>query len=245
MTTTYPPSSSSPALPSEPFASLSSSSAPPTADLLSSTAPMATAQSHHIGNHQGGDVSSHQNHGQAQIKQQRRSSALSLDHAGDVGDTHSKSTSRTPYRDADEDDDDDEAVTPAAAAFGPGDSAADAPLLRSASQIFRRRPEEIRMMAQPTRIRTREEFWKRGVVVVALILSWYFFSMLISVYNKWMFDPKKRNLPFPIFVTSIHMVVQFSIASSLLAIFDRTNKIKLIPRKPDGRRRRPSSRDWM
>ncbi|CAO1635600.1 unnamed protein product [Parajaminaea phylloscopi] len=122
---------------------------------------------------------------------------------------------------------------------------ADAPLLRSASHIFRRRPEEIRQMAQAKRIKTTEELWKRGIVVAALIMSWYFFSMLISVYNKWMFDPKKRNLPFPVFVTSIHMVVQFSIASALLAIFDATGKIKIIPRRHDGQRRRPSSRDWM
>lgn len=45
--------------------------------------------------------------------------------------------------------------------------------LRSASQIFRRRrPEEIRYMAKAERIKTRDELWKRGIVVVALILSW-------------------------------------------------------------------------
>lgn len=46
------------------------------------------------------------------------------------------------------------------------------PLLRSASHLLRREPEELRMMAQPARIKTQEEFWKRGVVVGALILSW-------------------------------------------------------------------------
>lgn len=45
--------------------------------------------------------------------------------------------------------------------------------LRSASQMFRRRrPEEIRYMAKAERIKTRDELWKRGIVVVALILSW-------------------------------------------------------------------------
>ncbi|CAO1621515.1 unnamed protein product [Jaminaea pallidilutea] len=119
--------------------------------------------------------------------------------------------------------------------------------LRSASQMFRRRrPEEIRYMAKAERIKTRDELWKRGIVVVALILSWFFFSMLISVYNKWMFDPEKRNLPYPIFVTSLHMAVQFSIAAMLLAVFDRTGRIELLPRnKETEQRRRPSGQDWM
>lgn len=41
------------------------------------------------------------------------------------------------------------------------------------------------------------------------------------------------------------MVVQFSIAAGLLALFDRTGKVELIPRRGDGRRRRPSGPDWI
>lgn len=84
----------------------------------------------------------------------------------------------------------------------------------------------------------------RGVVVGALIASWYLFSTLISVYNKWMFDPKKHNFPYPIFVTSLHMSVQFSIACLTILLLDRTGKVILIPRTPQGRSRRPTARDW-
>lgn len=35
-------------------------------------------------------------------------------------------------------------------------------------------------------------------------------------YNKWMFDSNKLNFPFPMFTTSVHMLVQFSLASLVL-----------------------------
>jgi solute carrier family 35 protein C2 len=35
-------------------------------------------------------------------------------------------------------------------------------------------------------------------------------------YNKWMFDSSKLNFPFPMFTTSVHMLVQFSLASLVL-----------------------------
>ncbi|KAK1837239.1 putative nucleotide-sugar transporter YMD8 [Podospora conica] len=53
----------------------------------------------------------------------------------------------------------------------------------------------------------------------ALIALWYFFSLSISLYNKWMFDPEKLNFAFPLFTTSVHMLVQFSLASIVLFLF--------------------------
>lgn len=50
----------------------------------------------------------------------------------------------------------------------------------------------------------------------------YFFSISISVYNKWMFkvdkgDGATQNIfPFPLFTTCLHMLVQFSLASLVL-----------------------------
>jgi solute carrier family 35 protein C2 len=73
-----------------------------------------------------------------------------------------------------------------------------------------------------------------------LIGLWYFFSLLISLvrtphtsttfcfrptanlprqYNKWMFSPDKLNFAFPMFTTSVHMLVQFTLASLVLFLF--------------------------
>ncbi|EAW16031.1 putative nucleotide-sugar transporter [Aspergillus fischeri NRRL 181] len=57
---------------------------------------------------------------------------------------------------------------------------------------------------------------KRLLVNACLILLWYFFSLSISVYNKWMFSEDRVVFPFPLFTTSLHMLVQFSLASFIL-----------------------------
>ncbi|KAL4810845.1 triose-phosphate transporter family-domain-containing protein [Aspergillus unguis] len=57
------------------------------------------------------------------------------------------------------------------------------------------------------------------LVNVGLILLWYFFSLAISIYNKWMFsrdDNDKEVFPFPLFTTSLHMLVQFTLSSLIL-----------------------------
>lgn len=57
---------------------------------------------------------------------------------------------------------------------------------------------------------------RKLVVNAALIGLWYIFSLSISLYNKWMFDSGQLNFPFPLFTTSMHMLVQFSLASLVL-----------------------------
>ena len=42
---------------------------------------------------------------------------------------------------------------------------------------------------------------------------------MASQYNKWMFDKSKLNFPFPLFTTSMHMLVQFTLASLVLFLF--------------------------
>ncbi|WEW58099.1 hypothetical protein PRK78_003566 [Emydomyces testavorans] len=76
---------------------------------------------------------------------------------------------------------------------------------------------------------------KRLAVNVMFILLWYFFSVSISLYNNWMFDPKHLNFSYPLFTTSIHMVVQFTLASSLLYFFPQ-----LRPRNPAAPQATPS-----
>ncbi|KAK1999169.1 triose-phosphate transporter [Colletotrichum falcatum] len=57
---------------------------------------------------------------------------------------------------------------------------------------------------------------RRSAINVVLILLWYFFSLSISLYNKWMFDQNRLNFAFPLFTTACHMLVQFALASLVL-----------------------------
>lgn len=54
-----------------------------------------------------------------------------------------------------------------------------------------------------------------------LIGLWYGFSISISVYNKWMFSGDNLDFHFPLFTTSLHMLVQFSLAATVLFFFPR------------------------
>ncbi|KAH8917411.1 TPT-domain-containing protein [Atractiella rhizophila] len=54
---------------------------------------------------------------------------------------------------------------------------------------------------------------------LAFIGGWYLFSTLISVYNKWMFSADHYNFGYPLFVTSLHMLIQFILCSITLSIF--------------------------
>ena len=63
--------------------------------------------------------------------------------------------------------------------------------------------------------------FRRILVIAFFILLWYIFSLLLSLYNKWMFAPLHLNFPFPLFVTSLHMVVQFILSGIVLWWFPR------------------------
>ncbi|KAJ2370011.1 hypothetical protein H4S01_000644 [Coemansia sp. RSA 2610] len=58
------------------------------------------------------------------------------------------------------------------------------------------------------------------------ILLWYTFSGVLSVYNKWLFGSSERDFPFPLFVTSIHMLVQYMLASVCLRVFPQLQPAK-------------------
>ncbi|KAJ5088376.1 hypothetical protein N7456_011992 [Penicillium angulare] len=70
---------------------------------------------------------------------------------------------------------------------------------------------------------------KKLMINGGLILLWYFFSLSISIYNKWMFSDEEKIFPFPLFTTSLHMAVQFTFSALLLYIFP-----SLRPQHPPG-----------
>lgn len=47
----------------------------------------------------------------------------------------------------------------------------------------------------------------------------FFFATVLSLYNKWMFAEDHLNFPYPLFVTSLHMLVQFLMAAAIRAIW--------------------------
>ncbi|GAA5901752.1 hypothetical protein JCM8208_003576 [Rhodotorula glutinis] len=67
--------------------------------------------------------------------------------------------------------------------------------------------------------RLRILWWRSAAINVLFILAWYCFSTLISLYNKWMFSAEHYNFPYPLFVTSIHMLVQWCLSALTLSIF--------------------------
>ncbi|PLB41182.1 putative nucleotide-sugar transporter [Aspergillus candidus] len=73
---------------------------------------------------------------------------------------------------------------------------------------------------------------QRLLINATLILMWYFFSLAISIYNKWMFSEDDIVFPYPLFTTSLHMLVQFTLASTLLWIFPSLRP--KAPPPPDG-----------
>ncbi|KAF4563432.1 Triose-phosphate Transporter [Pleurotus pulmonarius] len=61
-------------------------------------------------------------------------------------------------------------------------------------------------------------WWKNAIINSAFIASWFLFATVLSLYNKWMFSPDHLGFGFPLFVTTLHMFVQFALAA-LLRLF--------------------------
>ncbi|WBW73522.1 Golgi phosphoenolpyruvate transmembrane transporter Pet3 [Schizosaccharomyces osmophilus] len=62
--------------------------------------------------------------------------------------------------------------------------------------------------------------WASLVITVGLlVISWYSSSLLLSMMNKWVFSEDKLDFQFPLFLSSIHMLIQFSFSKlTLLAL---------------------------
>ncbi|KAJ2460478.1 hypothetical protein GGF42_000821 [Coemansia sp. RSA 2424] len=63
------------------------------------------------------------------------------------------------------------------------------------------------------------ELRKHALLIVTYVLLWYTFSGTLSVYNKWLFGASERDFPFPLFVSAIHMIVQYTLATTCLWLY--------------------------
>jgi hypothetical protein len=61
----------------------------------------------------------------------------------------------------------------------------------------------------------------------------YVFATILSVYNKWMFSPNLFGFPAPLFVTTLHMFVQFSLATLIRALWPHHFKPRARPTPND------------
>jgi len=59
------------------------------------------------------------------------------------------------------------------------------------------------------------------------------FAIIISVYNKWMFSPSHLGFPYPLLVTTLHMLVQFGMSATIRAVWPERFKPKGTPRRAD------------
>ncbi|WVO14028.1 hypothetical protein L204_101653 [Cryptococcus depauperatus] len=80
----------------------------------------------------------------------------------------------------------------------------------------------------------KKALWWRDVAITGMfILSWYTFASLLSLYNKWMFSAEYYNFPFPLFVTSCHMLVQFGMAAVIRIVWREKFRPKERPTRKD------------
>ncbi|KZT58871.1 TPT-domain-containing protein [Calocera cornea HHB12733] len=89
----------------------------------------------------------------------------------------------------------------------------------------------------PPRLATVEQkkwLWIRNAIInTCFILGWYLFATILSVYNKWMFSPEHFGFPFPLFVTTVHMIVQWCLAALVRTLFPNHMKSPGRPSKKE------------
>ncbi|PVU96110.1 hypothetical protein BB561_001368 [Smittium simulii] len=76
--------------------------------------------------------------------------------------------------------------------------------------------------------------YNKKIQILLTILSWYLFSGLLSVYNKWLFGKKQKDFGYPLFVTVFHMIMQYLISIMVIHFLPRMRSKKT-----------PSSRNYL
>ena len=118
-------------------------------------------------------------------------------------------------------------------------------------------PEEHTHLA--TLEEKKRRWWRNAFINAAFIASWcvvrssrhyslvaiswhltasvcssrYIFATILSVYNKWMFSHDRFGFPFPLFVTMMHMYVQFLLAAALRVFWPRKFRPEYSPSRRD------------
>jgi solute carrier family 35, member C2 len=78
-------------------------------------------------------------------------------------------------------------------------------------------------------------FYHDHCVFLPAMAGWFFFSALLSSYNKWVFGSGHMAFPCPLLLTSIHFFVQWIFSYSLSATFPKYfggDQVAIMPWKP-------------
>ncbi|KAL5485417.1 hypothetical protein ACEPAI_8059 [Sanghuangporus weigelae] len=67
----------------------------------------------------------------------------------------------------------------------------------------------------PSKEDRKRLWWRNAFINTLFIAAWYTVAILLSVYNKWMFSPDRYGFSWPLFVTMLHMFVQFAFAAAV------------------------------
>ncbi|TIB27593.1 hypothetical protein E3P78_00024 [Wallemia ichthyophaga] len=65
----------------------------------------------------------------------------------------------------------------------------------------------------------RSWYFRHALINLIYISLWYTFAFSLSVYNKWIFSVSQSSFPFPLFMTSWHMLMQWILSFIGLKIF--------------------------
>lgn len=76
-------------------------------------------------------------------------------------------------------------------------------------------------------------WWRNATINTLFIGSWFSFATVLSVYNKWMFSAEHFGFPFPLFVTTMHMFVQFVLATLIRNIWPKRFRPQNTPSRSD------------
>ncbi|KAI6121328.1 TPT-domain-containing protein [Pisolithus sp. B1] len=58
-------------------------------------------------------------------------------------------------------------------------------------------------------------WWRSAAINTCFIVLWFTFATVLSVYNKWMFSLDHFGFPYPLFVTTVHVAIQFVLSAAL------------------------------
>ncbi|KAI5117229.1 hypothetical protein M0805_001587 [Coniferiporia weirii] len=79
----------------------------------------------------------------------------------------------------------------------------------------------------------RRLWWRDAVINLLFIAAWFIIAIVLSVYNKWMFSPDRYGFSWPLFVTMLHMFVQFALAALVRNVWSRKFRPLHNPSKKD------------
>ncbi|KAI5949280.1 hypothetical protein KGF54_005515 [Candida jiufengensis] len=79
---------------------------------------------------------------------------------------------------------------------------------------------------QEKEVEEKGNYKNQTIQATLYILGWYFFSLSISLYNKWMFGSLGLNFKFPILVTSFHQLCLFLLSFVILFVNSSLRPLK-------------------